>query len=738
MFKLRHTKEIMAAILLIIPPLTQINTPYPSTAYLAGFLSSKGYEVAQADLGLEMILTLFSKSGFQEIFDAIAQKGIENLSLNAQRIFALQTHYIETIDSVILFLQGKDDTLSYAISNEHFLPQASRFDQMENLEGAFGTMGIRDKARYMATMYLEDMGDLIVEAISPHFGFSRYAERISMSATSFDPIIENLNHPHTLLETALLKNLSNHIIKHQPKVVGLTVPFPGNLFGALKCGQYLKTHHPTIKVIMGGGYVNTELRSLNDPRIFDYIDFLTFDDGEGPLLNLLSNIFDKKEGPLKRTMRKKDQAVLLEDDCTKPDFRHSEIGTPDYAGLPFDKYLSILEMANPMHRLWSDGRWNKITVAHGCYWKRCSFCDISLDYIGRYETAPAKILVDRIEAIIEQTGETGFHFVDEAAPPLAMRDLAVELIRRGVKISWWTNIRFEKTFTADLCRLLSTSGCVAVSGGLEVASDRLLALMEKGVSVKQVAQVAQYFTESGIMVHAYLMYGFPTQTAQETIDSLEVVRQLFDLELIQSGFWHRFSMTAHSPVGLNPEKYKVKALGPIHEGFAWNDLIHDDPTGADHDRFTEGLNKALYNFMHGFGLDEPLDFWFDFEIDSTQHDPQLIEQGLTDPFKTDWDRLSYVVYWTGGKVNTHYIEEEGITQLMCFTKTEEFELNTDKATAQWLTYFLDSVQITNGARTTLQMIKEDFEEKLSEPFEWFVKSEPWLILRRLGLLLIRY
>lgn len=63
--------------------------------------------------------------------------------------------------------------------------------------------------------------------------------------------------------------------------------------------------------------------------------------------------------------------------------------------------------------------------------------------------------------------------------------------------------------------------------------------MEKGVTIAQVARVTDGFTQAGIMVHAYLMYGFPTQTTQETIDSLEVVRQLFQAGIVQSGYWHR-------------------------------------------------------------------------------------------------------------------------------------------------------------------------------------------------------
>jgi len=271
-------------------------------------------------------------------------------------------------------------------------------------------------------------------------------------------------------------------------------------------------------------------------------------------------------------------------------------------------------MLNPMHRLWSDGRWNKLTIAQGCYWKKCSFCDVSLDYIGRYETATAQTLVDRIEAIVAETGQTGFHFVDEAAPPKMLKALAQELLRRKVHISWWGNIRFEKSFTPDLAELLAQSGCIAISGGLEVASDRLLALMKKGVTVAQVARVSKGFADAGVLVHAYLMYGFPTQTVQETVDSLEYVRQLFENGCIQSGFFHRFTCTVHSPVGLDPAAYGVERHDLPFEGFSKNDVGFTDATGTDHDQLGVGLKKAIYNFMHGLGLDEDIRSWFDLDL----------------------------------------------------------------------------------------------------------------------------
>jgi hypothetical protein len=328
------------------------------------------------------------------------------------------------------------------------------------------------------------------------------------------------------------------------------------------------------------------------------------------MLALFEHLRDPR-APLHRTFVRRDGAVRYATDRARADVALRDAGTPTYAGLPLDRYLSLFEMLNPMHRLWSDGRWNKLTIAHGCYWKQCTFCDVTLDYIARYDRAPADLLVDRIEALIAETGQTGFHFVDEAAPPAALRALAERLLARNVMITWWGNVRFENAFTPELARLLARSGCVAVSGGLEVASDRLLALMKKGVTVEQVARVTRAFSDAGVMVHAYLMYGFPTETAQDTIDALERVRQLFAEGCVQSAFWHRFTATVHSPIGRAPELFGIRLRPAPPPAFARNDVAFDDPTGCDHDLFAAGLRKAVYNFMHGLGLDADPRSWFE-------------------------------------------------------------------------------------------------------------------------------
>jgi len=495
-------------VFLLTPPFTQLNTPYPATAYLKGFLNTQHIDTYQADLGIDVILQLFSKVGFQDLFDHITQ--LESTpSDNAIVILNNQRKYLKTIDPVIEYLQDENPTLAHLICSRNYLPEASRFDQVDDLEWAFGNMGNRDKARHLATLYLEDISDLIVELVDANFGFSRYAERLARSANSFDQLHQQLEGPNSYIDKIHLEILEEKVKAYQPTLVAISVPFPGNVYSALKCGQWIKANHPDIKVCLGGGFANTELRSVTDIRLFDYIDFVSLDDGEAPFLNLLDHLAgNRPKELLKRILTTIDGKVQYFNGSFNQDVKQSSLGTPDYTGLPLKKYLSVIEIANPMHSLWSDGRWNKLTMAHGCYWGKCTFCDISLDYIKNYEASSASIIVDRIEDLIQQTGENGFHFVDEAAPPALMGEVAIEILRRNLTVSWWTNIRFEKSFSKDLCRLLAASGCIAVSGGLEVASDRLLKLIEKGVTVSQVAKVSQHFTDAGIMVHAYLMYGF--------------------------------------------------------------------------------------------------------------------------------------------------------------------------------------------------------------------------------------
>lgn len=736
--------------LLLIPPLTQLNTPYPSTAYITGFLNARGYAVAQADVGIETVLALFSRDGLERVFHRI-RAGAEALPGEARQMLALERAYLDSIDPVIAFLQGADPAMAPRICQGGFLPRGPRFAAMAALAGSAGSNGSAgsdlrpgaysaDRARHLATLYLEDLADLIQATVAPQFALSRYAESVGASATSFDAIARSLDAPPSLTDELMLETLWRHVEMADPTLVGLTVPFPGNLYGAFRIAQALKARRPEIPIVLGGGYANTELRRLRDPRVFDYLDYVTLDAGERPLLCLLEHLAGKRdERELRRTFLRRNGRVVFRDGAREPEFSQAEAGTPTYVGLPLNRYLSVLDTLNPMHRLWSEGHWNKLTVAHGCYWKQCTFCDVGLDYIARYEANPGEVLADRVEALIAETGRRGFHFVDEAAPPAGLKALALILLERGVTITWWGNIRFETAFTDDLCRLLAAAGCIAATGGLEVATDRLLQTMKKGITVDQAARVAAAFRGAGVLVHAYLMYGFPGETLAETVEALERVRQLFARGLIQSAFWHRFVATAHSPIGLDPAAYGIRITGPTFGGFAENDLTHDDPAGVLDEWVGEGLRVALFNYREGLGLKADVRTWFRRAVPRPRVPRDWVTRTLADARRGDDPGAERHLVWIGG---TPVLEQAARQRcrLVLPARTEDHVVRLAPARAAWL---LDLIRQATPTRDkhgdgypALKAVRAAYPFGGSRGFDALMPSATWRQVRAAGLLLV--
>lgn len=736
-------------LLLIIPPLTQLNTPYPSTAYLTGFLKSRGYAVTQADVGIELVLALFSRTGLSRVFERI--HALPDLRGEARQMLALERAYLDTIDAVVGFLQGRDPTLAPLICQGGLLPQGPRFAAAAPRPRPTGAVGHIDQARHWATLYLEDLADLIHETVAPQFALSRYAEQVGMSATSFATVAQALAEPPSVTDELMLESVWRHVEATDPGVLGLTVPFPGNLYGALRIAQAVKARRPSVTVVLGGGYANTELRRLQDPRVFDYLDYVTLDDGERPLVCLLEYLHGKRdEASLCRTFLRSDDRVVWRDGARDPEFGMADLATPTYVGLPLDRYLSVLDTLNPMHRLWSDGHWNKLTVAHGCYWKQCTFCDVGLDYIARYEATPSEILADRVEALIAETGRRGFHFVDEAAPPAGLKGLALALLERGVTISWWSNIRFETAFTPDLCRLLAASGCIAVSAGLEAASDRLLEAMKKGITVAQAARVAKACRKAGILVHAYLMYGFPGETVPETIESLERVRQLFALDLIQSAFWHRFVATAHSPIGLKPAAHGIRITGPPFGGFAENDLGHEDPQGQAPEWLGTGLRKALFQYMEGEGLTADVREWFDPPASARLKRPavprdwlaRVLMEQTADQLSGDDPTAERRFVWIGGTpvLETGRPGRRARCRVILPSRTEDAALWMPRDNAAWLVELIRAATPAPGKRgegyPSLQAVRTVYPWGGRRGFDAAIRSTAWKQARAIGLLLV--
>lgn len=505
--------------LLLTPPLVQTNCPYPATMHLTGFLRERGFAVEQRDLSVKVALDVLREYGD------------------------------ETTDELIELLQ-----------NPHLPPEAKR----------------------EAGKVVDELAIWIRDNVDESFGFSRYAERICASAADFGDV-EKLIRRRGVVDRPLERRLEEAIAETHPTVIGVVCPFPGTLVGAFKIARYVKRRHPDIRTVLGGGFVSTELREMDDPRPRKYFDEFVFDEGYAPLARLLNG----------RDARSVDVPPFVK---------------PDYDGIDMGDYFDVVETDNPMHRLWSSGRWLRLVMARGCYWHRCAFCDVRLPYIGCFRMPDPKTVVDAMEELssAQTLKRSNFHFVDEAMPPALIRGVCREILRRKFRCEWWGNVRFDASFTPELARLMARAGCIAVTGGLECANDRLLKLMNKGITLASAKKAMRAFHSAGIMVHAYLMYAFPTETEDEAMGALEFVRDLFRRDLIQSAFWHRFALTVHSPIAADPERFGIFLPGRRlrrRRVFACNEIPFEEPGAPDWNRIGRTLDLALYNYLEGRGLD---------------------------------------------------------------------------------------------------------------------------------------
>ncbi|PKL23952.1 MAG: radical SAM protein [Spirochaetae bacterium HGW-Spirochaetae-3] len=598
----------------IQPPLVQLNSPYPAAWYLDAWLRSRGIESRAEDHSVELARRVFSREGLQVVFAAarVALKGKkhpdEETARRVAAYFDDEARYLSTIDSTVAFLSGDDPAFAYRLAVGAGLPAGMR------AEAVFGDGIGPDDARAFATATVNDLSDFISYALDADFGTVRYAERIARSATAFGPlraaarsgwIIETFYRPLLRESMKRLGDDGGGIL------VVISIPFPGCLAGAVAAAEAAReAFGDRATVVAGGGYVSTELRFLTDPAVFGVFDYLAYDAGFGALASILDVMDGSPRSGLFRTRYLDESGMVVAagfSDAAPCDTLERRVPSayeelerdaiarvhPDYRGLDFSRYLRVVDSPNPMHRLWNDTPWLKYRLAYGCYWRRCAFCDTQLDYIKRFLPSDLDALLAAAGEASTRTGLYGLHFVDEAMPVNAVRAFAARNADLPRPYTFWGNVRFDKAWTDEVCSFAAERGLVAVSGGIEIATGRGLEIVGKGFSLTDLVRALASFKRSGVLVHAYLIYGFPGQSDQDIADSAEMARVLLAEGLVDSAFWHRFVLTRHSAMYAAWERGERPGLEPIAPttSFALNDLGFRGEERSE--RWTAPLDAAL-------------------------------------------------------------------------------------------------------------------------------------------------
>ena len=654
-------------VVLVQPPFAQLNSPYPAPYYLKTFLEKKGFRVFVRDHSIALFERIFSRAGLERIFSDAAngnasllpaeQRGRNgNTAGITERFFSERELWLNSIDKLIAFLRGRENEWghSLALVNGSF-PGGPRVDAF--IAGKHGEL-LPEDAKILATKLLDDLADFITCTLDSGFSLIRYAPHIkgppAAGYRDFSAVQKSLNGyiMDAFYRPMLAEEWEKPVVSGETGLflLGLTIPFTGCLVPALVCAESAKKHFGSaVRTAAGGGYVNTELRFLNDPDFFDYFDYLSFDRGFGSLASILVYMAEgEKGGPIYKTMQCSRRTIIRPGDETPEnsglDDEAARTVFPDYSGVDFGRYLYPVDDANPMHRLWSDGHWLKAYLAHGCYWHSCAFCDVTLDYIKKFMPVDVPAFFAHLLDQAEKTGIHGIHLVDEAAPLSSLLELALLNREAGLPFSFWGNIRFEKDFTPDAAAILAVGGLIGVSAGLEVATERGFRRLGKGINLECAVGACAAFKEAGILTHAYLIYGYWDEDEQEIIDSAETLRQLFEHGLLDSAFWHKFVLTRHSRIyaekqrGLHPDLIVKDDEDPGGRGsaaiFALNDLSFEGE--GSFDKYSEGLERLLGAWMAGY-TEVPAAEAFTFKVKAPAVPDDLVA-GLLDKYAGDRDR----------------------------------------------------------------------------------------------------
>ncbi len=753
--------------IIIQPPLVQLNTPYPSGAYLSSFFKSQNIECKWFDLSFELFSEIFCKNGLKKLFDQsekkallLAQKafesGDENTAFNLRRYVSESSLWINSIDQIVAVLNGSGNReFCHKFVFSPFSPRGAR---MENFLAALNRLPTTDDARFLASMALSDLADYIAAVYDDEFSLVRYAESLAVSEESFSSIEKKLDSPvlenfyKTVLEKKLtefadflnltfdsdFKSDEKNSSCNEKNLVCISVPFAGTFASALYTGKFLKEKFGSkIFVCIGGGFVNTELREMKDSAISKYIDAISFDRGYGSYRNFLDSFCSAtscgEEESVEKSAEKEFALYKMRIftgekvfDCkweSEPykNFEDKITSTlvPDYSEIDFSKYPRMIDDVNPMQRLWSDGSWIKAYLAHGCYWHKCAFCDVNLDYVCGYELCDVKNLFYGLKNQCEEKKVFGIHFVDEAMPPLAMKNFAKLNSLEQNKLSWWGNVRFEKIYSRDLADFLSYGGLIGVSGGIEIATGTGLDAVHKGTDLDSIVSACCAFKEAGILIHAYMIYGYWGEDELDTINSMETLRQFFKAGLLDSCFWHKFVLTRHSRIysewkeGLYP---KLKVFEPKNSGvFAKNGLHFEGEKESQ--KFGNGLNASLNSWMKGEGLDKKVGKWFDFKTPLPSIPSDYVEKAILRyekkrdlQFALDLDAKK--LWWLGGKIIVYN------KNLIWNYMGEEFSVPAKNLSGKNLTDFLKKLAVLEP---------NEKKEELCEKIEF--SSEEKMILK---------
>lgn len=546
---------------LVFPPQWVPGNPYLSVPSLTAFMKENGYEVIQKDVNIESYDSLLTRATMMECYYHI----IEKIRLYEKKgeLNKEEKHYFNKLH----FYENLSDIVIENIENAKKKIRSEFFGEYENL------IYIRMALEMISCVYYPTV-----------LGFSTYNMRYSHSSLKdvFDGIRDNRENPFLrIFNDVIIPDL----LKSDPELLGISIIGMSQVIPGLTIASLIKKEAPHIHINIGG---NIFSRFAHEPwrykDLFRIIDSITVFEGECALPELAEKI--EKDVDLRSI-----HDLIYQDENEKIRTNNitlikdlDALPTPSFDGLNLDLYLSPARIL-------------PVLSSRGCYWGRCTFCTIPDGYGAPYRERSIALVMGDLKILSERYKTKYLEFVDECIHPSRMKELSNKIIQEKLDIRWMSEARLEEQFTEELCQKMYDAGCRILYYGLESANSRVLNLMRKGTTKKNMCQTLRNSSKAGIWNHVFLFFGFPTETEEEANETIEFV--LNNKDKINSVAHSTFNLKKNSHVFLNKEKYGIREIKVIEQNFDLN-FDYDMSTGMNQkeaeriaEDFREIVNKNL-------------------------------------------------------------------------------------------------------------------------------------------------
>jgi len=517
---------------LLFPPTWHPSQPYLSLPSLTGFLNQAGINnVTQRDLGIELLDTILTQTYGEEVYARLVEKmkTLERARTGETGPNSAE-HYARLVESL--------DRFPYLIDRIEPAKESLRGEAFYEIERYRESLFLIDKwLELVSSIYFPTRLTVVDNQFST---YSIYSAKDLMKA-----IVDEEQNPYIAL---FRERFLPSILAEQPDLVGVSITATSQIIPGLTLCRLIKQANPDLHLTIGGSIFTRLVDNLRRcPSLFELTDDFIVFEGETALLELVNQLDGKRDfSKVPNLIHRQNGKITV----NQPFYSENidALPAPNYDGFPLGRYLA------PQTVL-------PVQFSRGCYYKDCAFCALTLDHQNFRQKDPGKT-ADELQMLSQKYQTPYFFFTDECFALSPTKRMCQQLLDRNLNLQWTCEMRFEKNLSRELLTQMRDAGCLKIVFGLESFNQRMMDFMKKGIAQASVRRITEDCLDLGIAIHCYIIAGFPTETEEE---ALETMNFIVENKRLHSSYGFScqpclFDLEKEAPIMNDPGSYGIRRI----------------------------------------------------------------------------------------------------------------------------------------------------------------------------------